>query len=125
MAKHGDIKDKTWGDINPSDKHMFGWRGTGKQESGQSASEGTGSKRGIAPHAGSSNVAYVSDNSKHGKTMSEKAGKNTDYAGTATPGGSGPTKSGGDNRFAEGGKTHMWGNRGSRRAVEGQSGPNG
>jgi hypothetical protein len=102
--------------------HMFGWRGTGKQEAGQSAQEGTGSKRGIAPQAGGE-VAYVSDNAKKGREMSAKPAHNTDYAGTASPGTSSPTKKGGDSRFAEGGSTHMFSNRGSLPAKGGCSAP--
>jgi hypothetical protein len=103
------------------DNKMFGFRGTGTQESGQSSSAGTGSKRGIEPKAGGQ-VAFVSDNSKHGREMTQKHGSNTDYAGTATSGGSGPTKSGGDkNSFAKGGNTPMHGNTGSRRAEPGCS----
>src|SRR5262245_2616629 len=124
MAKSGNVKDKTWGDINPSKEHMFGFRGTGTQEPGGSSQEGTGAKRGIEPKTGNKHGFY-SDNEKRGREGSDKPGANIDYAGTASPGCSGPTKSGGDKKWAEGGSTHMWGNRGSRRMPEGQSGPNG
>ena len=99
-----------WGELGGNNK-MFGFAGTSTQEPGQSAQEGrSGGKRGIEPKAGSSNVAYVSSGAH-----------NTDYAGTATPGGSGPTKHGGDAKFAEGGKTHMWGKGSARRAIGGQT----
>jgi hypothetical protein len=103
-------------------QHMHKWSGTGTQESGQSAQEGTGSKRGIAPKTGSEHGFY-SDNEKSGKTMSAKPGANTDYAGTASDGTSSPTKKGGDQRFAAGGTTHMYSNRGSLPAKGGCSAP--
>ena|SRR5215471_14340664 len=100
---------------------MHGWSGTGTQEPGQSAQEGTGSKRGIAPKAGGQ-VGFYSDNAKQGREMNQKHGNNTDYAGTATPGGSGPTKHGGDkNGFAKGGNTAMHGNTGSQAQQGGRS----
>jgi len=123
MAKHGEVKDKTWGSLGGGG-HMFPFAGTSKQEPGQAAQEGrSGGRRGIAPQAGG-DVAFVSDNSKKGREMSAKHGTNTDYAGTQQAGTSGPTKSGGDkNGFAKGGTTHMWGNRGSRRSEPGCSSP--
>jgi len=121
MAKHGDVKDKTWGSLG-GNQHMHQFSGTGRQTPGQSAQEGSGSKRGIAPQAGPSSVLGYSDNSKKGREMNQKHGTNADYAGTATPGGSGPTKHGGDkNSFAKGGTTHMHGNTGSRRCEPGKT----
>src|SRR5262245_44806586 len=93
-------------------KHMFGFRGTGTQTPGQSAQAGTGPKRGIAPKAGPTGLV--------GNGQSNK-----DYAGTQTPGVSAATKKGGDSKFAAGGSGRMFGNRGSRPAPSGQSGPNG
>lgn len=89
--------------------HMYGFRGTGTQEPGQSAQEGTGPKRGIAPKAGG-DKAFVSSGAS-----------NTDYAGTQKAGVSAATKSGGDAKFASGGNTRMFGNTGSRKMVPGQS----
>jgi hypothetical protein len=120
MAKSGSVKDQSWGKLT-GNEHMLGWRGTGKQEPGQVAQMGTGAKRGIEPKAGGQ-VAFVSDNAKRGREMSLKHGSNTDYAGTQEAGTSGPTKKGGNSKFAEGGSTHMFGNRGSKRAEPGQSG---
>lgn len=85
------------------DKHMYGWRGTGTQEPGQSAQEGTGSKTGIAPKAGGA-VGFYSSSTKN------KFG-----AGTADPGCSAASGERQDG-FAKGGSTHMFGNRGSQRA---------
>jgi len=102
-----------WGEFGGNNS-MRGWSGTGTQTPGQSSQEGKGSKRGIEPKAGPSNVIGYSEGAS-----------NKDYAGTKEPGCSGPTKSGGNKKFAEGGSGHMWGNRGSRRMPEGQSGPNG
>src|SRR5262245_384569 len=104
MAKDKDVISEKSGNWDTTgDKHMFGWRGTGTQEPGQSAQEGTGPKNGIAPKAGG-NTAFVSS------TPTNKFG-----AGTADPGcssASGARQEG----FAHGGKTHMFGNRGSQRA---------
>jgi hypothetical protein len=101
-------KSGNWGSFGGSG-HMHGWSGTGKQEPGQTAQEGTGSKRGIAPQAGGTGHGYSS-----GTT-------NKDYAGTQMPGCSAATKQGGNSKFAEGGSTHMHGNTGSRKAIGGQS----
>jgi len=124
MAKSGNIKDKTWGDINPSNQHMHRFQGSGDQTPGHSSQEGKGGRRDQAAPTGSKHGFY-SNNEKHGKSMNMKAGSNTDYAGTQEAGTSGRTKTGPNNKFAEGGSTHMWGNRGSRRAVPGQSGCDG
>jgi hypothetical protein len=53
------------------------------------------------------------------------AATNKDYAGTQSPGTSGPTKSGGNAKWATGGKTPMFGNNGSRAAKGGRSSPGG
>lgn len=91
--------------------HMFGFRGTGKQEPGQSAQEGTGPKRGIAPQAGPSNAGFYS------------ASGNTSFAGTQTPGQSAAKPTGDKNAFAKGGTTKMFGNRGSQQAKPGCTAP--
>jgi hypothetical protein len=109
MAKSGNIKDRTWGSLG-GNHAMHGWSGTGKQTPGQSSQEGTGPKRGIAPHAGPTGLAG------NGQT-------NKDHAGTQVPGQSASMKSGGDAKFAEGGKTSMFGNRGSIPAKPGCTSP--
>jgi hypothetical protein len=122
MAKAGSVKDKSWGGLGGNNA-MHSWSGTGKQEPGQTSQMGSGSKRGIAPHAGGQ-VAYVSDNAKRGREMNQKHGTNECFAGTQTPGQSASCPTGGDkNSFAKGGSTSMFGNRGSRRAEPGSSSP--
>ena len=106
-------KGGNWGGLG-GDGHMHSFKGTGTQTPGQSSQEGSGARRGIEPKAGPSNVMGYST----GAT-------NKDYAGTQEAGCSASKKTGPNNKFAEGGKGHMWGNRGSRKAVDGQSGPNG
>jgi hypothetical protein len=96
-----------WGSFG-GDTKMYGFRGTGTQDPGQTASEGTGSKRGIEPKAGG-NKAFVSSGTQN------KFG--------AGPQESGQTASHGARQegFAHGGSTHMFGNRGSRKAIGGQT----
>jgi hypothetical protein len=112
-SKVESTKKANWGDLG-GDGHMHTFSGTGTQKPGQTTQAGSGSKRGIEPQAGPSNVIGYSS----GAT-------NADYAGTQAPGVSGRTKTGGDKKWAEGGKSHMFGHRGSQKAVPGQSGPNG
>lgn len=95
---------------------MFGWRGTGEQTPGQSAEEGTGPRRDQKAKAGPAGVA--SSNNSKGVTAN-----NRDYAGTQASGTGAATKTGGDSKFAQGGKTAMFGNRGSQRATPGSSSP--
>jgi|SRR5262245_28362957 len=102
-------KKASWGSLGGNNK-MHGWSGTGKQEPGQSAQEGHGSKRGIAPQAGGQ-VGFYS------------ASGNKSYAGTQTPGQTSSDPTGGDNKFAKGGTTKMFGNRGSQRAEGGKTSP--
>lgn len=111
-SKVESTKGGNWGELGGNGK-MHGWSGTGTQTPGQTTQAGSGSKRGIEPKAGPSNVIGYSSSG------------NKDYAGTQTPGVSGRTKQGGDKKFAEGGNGHMFGHRGSQKAVPGQSGPNG
>jgi|SRR5215475_1448464 len=96
------------------DGHMYGFRGSGKQTPGHTSQEGTGSKGTSKP--------YRAEGGPTGQYYSTGT-SNRDYAGTQEAGTSGRTKSGPNNKFAEGGKTHMFGNRGSRKAEPGQSGP--
>ena len=87
---------------------MHSWSGTGTQEPGQSAQEGTGSKRGIEPKAGGQVGFYSS-------STDNKFG-----AGPQEPGCSSQSGARQDG-FAKGGSTKMHGNTGSRQAVPGQT----
>lgn len=87
---------------------MHSWSGTGTQEPGQTAQEGTGSKRGIEPKAGGQ-VGFYSSSTEN------KFG-----AGPQTPGGS-ASSGARQEGFAHGGNNKMHGNSGSRVAVPGQS----
>lgn len=92
---------------------MHGAVGTGPQKPGQSAQEGSGPMSGDGtPGAGPPGAGFYSS----GAT-------NKDYAGMQDPGTSGPTKSGGNAKWAEGGKTPLFGNTGSRPAIAGRSSP--
>jgi hypothetical protein len=99
---------------------MHGWSGTGTQEPGQSAQQGTGSKRGIAPKAGPSDVMGYRDHAKKGREMSATASANQFGAGPQEPGQSASSGARQDG-FAKGGTTPMHGNTGSTVAVPGQS----
>ena len=107
MRKSSTEKSANWGSLG-GNHGMHKFSGTGTQTPGQSAQEGTGPRRGIDPKAGPTGLAGS------GQT-------NKDYAGTQEPGHSGSCKSGGDGKFAQGGSTPMFGNRGSRPAIPGQS----
>lgn len=107
MRKSSTEKSANWGSLG-GNNGMHKFSGTGTQEPGGSSQEGTGSRSGIAPKAGGTGLAGS------GQT-------NKDYAGTQEAGHSGSCKSGGDGKFAEGGKTSMFGNRGSRPAIPGQT----
>lgn len=96
--------------LKGGDNKMHGWSGTGTQEPGQTAQEGSGSKRGIEPKAGGQVGFYSSsDQNKFG-------------AGPQEPGVSG-TSGARQEGFAHGGKTSMHGNRGSQPAKPGCSCP--
>lgn len=91
---------------------MHGARGVGNQKPGVASQEGGGALSGGAgnPSAGGPGAGFYS-----------AATTNKDYAGTQSPGTSGPTKSGGNAKFAEGGKHAMFGNRGSMPCKPGSS----
>ena len=111
-SKVESTKSGNWGSFGGSGK-MHGWSGTGTQTPGQTTQEGTGPKGTSKPYkaeGGPSNVMGYSSGAS-----------NKDYAGTQEPGVSGRTKQGGNSKWAEGGKTHMHGNTGSRKAIAGQS----
>src|SRR5215813_10102162 len=97
------VTTTSWGRLGGSSGRMHNWSGTGKQEPGQTAQEGSGSKRGIAPQAGSSGVMGYSDNSKKGREMNQKHGSNQSFAGTQTPGQSSSCPTGDKAGFAKGG----------------------
>lgn len=99
---------------------MHGWSGTGTQEAGQSAQEGTGARRGIAPQAGGPNAGFFEDHTKTGR-HSGGTSPNVHGAGPQTSGQSASAQPRQDG-FAHGGTTSMHGNTGSRQAVPGQSG---
>jgi len=106
------IKSGNWGKLGGSHA-MHGARGTAQQKPGVSSQEGSdtlGSDQKVK--AGPSGAGFYST-----------ATTNADYAGTQKPGTSGPTKAGGDAKFAEGGKGSMFGNRGSLPARGGHSAP--
>ena len=102
---------KGFGKFGGSGK-MQGRVGVGAQKPGVSSQEGRAALGGGPgkPVAGSANAGFYSS-----------AGTNKDFAGTQLPGVSGSTKSGGNSKFAEGGKNAMFSNTGSRAARGGRS----
>lgn len=96
-------KKSNWGTLG-GNTSMHSFKGVGTQAPGGSAVDGQGgARRGIEPKAGGATGFYSSDT------------KNKFGAGTQSPGQSSqasPRQEG----FAHGGKTHMFGNRGSQRA---------
>jgi len=103
------MKKASWGKLGGPTGVMHSFSGTGTQTPGGSSQEGRGGKTGIAPRAGGKDP------------LSTRSSSNKDYAGTQTPGHSGSTKSGGNDKFASGGTTSMFGNSGSRPVKPGQS----
>lgn len=101
-------KGGTWGSFGGSTP-MHSWSGTGTQKPGGSSQEGSGSKRGIEPKAGSSNAGFYSS------STSNKFGAGPQESGQSAS--CGARQEG----FAHGGKTSMFGNRGSRKAIGGQT----
>jgi hypothetical protein len=92
---------------------MHSAKGTGTQTPGKSSQEGTSSiNSGQAPEAGPSNMDGFSTGAS-----------NKDFAGTKVPGTSAQDNNGKNSKFAEGGKTSMFGNRGSLPARGGFSSP--
>jgi hypothetical protein len=110
-----DNKEKggNWGKLGGSHP-MHGPRGTATQKSGVSSQEGSDKLAGGPgkPDAGPASAGFYSS-----------ATTNKDFAGQQVPGTSGATKKGGDAKFAEGGKTPMYGNRGSLPARGGRTAP--
>ncbi len=113
MAK--ETKDSDGGDRAPfldgGSTPMHGAVGTGTQTPGVSSQQGTSSiSSGQEAQAGPPGAGFYSS----GAT-------NKDYAGTAEAGDPGQNKVGGNSKWAEGGKTSMFGNQGSRPAQAGKS----
>lgn len=106
-------KGANWGKLGGSHS-MQGQHGVGTQKPGVSSQEGSkgAMSKSIEPQAGPSGAGFYSS-----------ATTNKDYAGPQVPGTSGPTKSGGNAKFAEGGKHAMFGNRGSLPARGGRTAP--
>jgi len=98
-----------WGSFGGNTK-MHSWSGTGPQTPGQSSQEGNGGKTGVAAKGGNTHGFYSSG-------ATNKFGAGPQEPGCSAQ--SGARQEG----FAHGGKTHMFGNRGSQKATPGQSGP--
>lgn len=112
MTKGSTNKKANWGKLGGTHA-MHPARGTAEQKPGVSSQEGSGplnSNQKVM--AGPSGAGFYSS-----------ATTNKDYAGTQAPGVSAATKSGGNAKFAEGGKGSMFGNRGSLPARGGHSAP--
>jgi len=104
-------KKANWGKLGGNNA-MHSFDPVGTQQPGGSAVDGSGgSKTSIKPLAGSSDVMGYSDSG------------NKSFAGTQTPGQSSSQPSGDKGGFAKGGKTAMFGNRGSTPAKGGCSSP--
>jgi hypothetical protein len=116
MADKDVLKTGTgnWGSLGGNNK-MHGFEPTGTQTPDRTSQEGhSGSRRDIAPQAGPSGVMGYSKNEA----------KNSFGAGPQEPGQS--SQSGARQEgFAHGGNTKMFGNRGSRPARPGCTGPDG
>lgn len=101
---------KGFGKFGGSGK-MHGPRGVATQKPGVSSQQGSGRLGGgVAVQAGPTGVGRYSASTT-----------NKDYAGTQTPGVSASTKSGGNSKFASGGKGSMFGNTGSTAALGGRT----
>jgi hypothetical protein len=111
-----ETKDADGGDRAPfhdgGSTPMHGNVGTGPQQPGKSSQEGG--------HAGKDPGAKVSGGPASGGFYASGA-TNKDYAGSQKEGTSAASKSGGNSKFAEGGKTPMHSNRGSVPAQAGKS----
>ena len=100
-----------WGKLGGGSGKMHSFKGVGTQAPGGSAVAGSGaSKRDIAPKSGGASAGFYS-----------KAGTNTSFAGTQTPGQSSSQPTGNKSGFAKGGTTSMFGPTGSRPARGGQT----
>lgn len=112
VANKDKQKGGNWGSLGGNNA-MHGFAPTGTQEPGKSSQEGhSGSRRGIEPQAGPSNVMGFSKNEA----------RNSHGAGPQTAGQSASAQPRQDG-FAHGGNTPMFGNRGSRPARGGCTSP--
>lgn len=109
MAKSGGsgVK-KGWGSLG-GNTPMHSFSGSGSQKPASSSQQGTGGRRDQAAPTGGSHGFYSS------------SVKNRDFAGTQVPGQSASKTSGSNDKFASGGKTKMFGNRGSLKVEGGRS----
>jgi len=105
-------KGKKWGTLGGPSGRMHKFTPSGTQTPGHSSQEGKGgSRRDIEPKAGGHAIGF------------SKGVSNASYAGTQTPGQTSQDPSGGNSKFASGGSTKMFGNRGSQRAEGGKTSP--
>jgi hypothetical protein len=101
-----------WGKLGGSHS-MHSPTGVGNQKPGVSAQSGSSAiSSGQAPDPGPPSAGFYSTETT-----------NKDYAGTQVPGQSAQKASGGNAKFAEGGKTPMFGHRGSLAARGGYTTP--
>lgn len=109
MAKSGGsgVK-KSWGELGGNNS-MHSFSGSGTQKPASSSQEGKGGRRDQKAPTGS----------QHG--FFSTSVKNRDYAGTQAPGYSSSKPVGKNDKFASGGTTKMFGNRGSQKVEGGRS----
>lgn len=107
MAKPGGAIKKGWGELGGNGK-MHGFNGVGTQTPDRSSQEGSGGRRDQKAKGGASGVG------------SSEGTSNKYHAGTQTPGQSAAHATNND-KFAKGGTTSMFGNRGSQRCEPGKS----
>ena len=103
---------KGWGTLGGGSGKMHKFAPTGTQTPDRTSQEGhSGSRRDIKVQAGGANAGFYSSG------VSNKS-----HAGTQTPGQTAaqPTS---NEKFAKGGSTKMFGNRGSQRAEAGKTSP--
>jgi hypothetical protein len=104
---------KDWGKLGGPSGKMQKFTPTGTQTPDRTSQEGhSGSRRDIKVQAGPPTVMGFSSG------VSNKS-----HAGTQTPGQTSQQPSGGNDKFAKGGSTKMFGNRGSQRAEGGKTSP--
>ena len=112
MAKPGGDVKKGWGTLGGGSGRMHKFEPTGTQKEAVSSQEGhSGSRRDIKVQAGGGHGFYSSGTG------------NKSFAGTQEAGVTATTPKGGNDKFAKGGSTSMFGNRGSLRAEGGKTSP--
>jgi hypothetical protein len=102
---------KSWGKLGGGSGKMHKFDPVAAQTPGQSSQEGSGGNTNIKVKPGPSSV------------MGYSASGNKSHAGTQTPGQSAAQPTGDGSKFAKGGSTSMFGNRGSIPAKGGSSAP--